>query len=103
MSEDSIPYGNPQKDIYSIELDGDRNEQRLFDTAQKILLENLSNNQYRNKATEFEKLSKMATQKDLDDCFGYEVDKENICDEYVVFQAIHLAKLFIRRYEDAIK
>lgn len=103
MSEDSVSYGNPEKDIYSIEFDGDCNEQRLFDTAQKILLSNLANSKYVQKAVEFSNLSRNASQQELDECFGYSVDRESICDEFAVFQSIGLAKLFMRRYEEAIK
>ena len=99
MSEDKVPYGNPKKDIFTLEMDGGCQEHRLFDTAQKILLSNITNRTYLDKATGFAKLCKEATQQDLDECFGYPVDREQICDEFVVNQAINMAKLFVRRYE----
>lgn len=99
MSEDRVPYGLKNNDIFSVEFDTDINEQRLFDTAQKILIQNLADEKYvKNIAAVAQSTAKMP-QDELDECFGYHVDKAEIANEIIISFAINTAKLFMRRYE----
>lgn len=102
MSEDSVPYGNPQKDIYSIEFNGNCNEQRLFDTAQKILLANITDEKYIKTVQVIAEQSAKLSQEQLEESFGYHVEKEEIANEIIVHNAISLAETFMRRYQQRL-
>ena len=95
MSEDSVPYGNPQKDIYSIEFNGGCNEQRLFDT-------NITDEKYIKTVQVIAEQSAKLSQEQLEESFGYHVEKEEIANEIIVHNAISLAEIFMRRYQQRL-
>lgn len=98
MSEDKVPYKSnrrPQSKDANIKL----YEQRLFDTAQKILLINLADEKYIKGITTVAQETAKMPQHELDECFGYHVDKDQLANEIIISFAINTAKQFMRRYQ----
>lgn len=99
MSEDPVKYhANNSKNTYSFKIEEDLWEKRTFETAQMILSASVQNPSHLEEIKNFAQGVETLEQKEIDESFGYHVDKGQMVIEILSHNAITLAKKFIERY-----